>query len=197
MALIPDYAGIKDGSIDYTKLLNTKNPTIVQIGANDGIVGEEYGLQEILETLEDFNLFLIEPIPAFFDNLIKVYGKYKNKVNYLNFAISDYDGECKMVKRGGMSHIDDSGDIIAQSKTWNTFISESKITKINLLLLDCEGYEFNIMKQINFDNSERPELIRYEYHHIPNKKECDNFLKSKNYKIEYCYHDHINNKVAF
>lgn len=197
MPIKTDYAGIKTGSLDYREILNKQNPTIVQIGAHDGIVGEEYGLQETLDIIDNFSLFLVEPIISYFGNLSNVYGKYGSRVKYTNCAITDSDGICKMVDRGGMSHINESGNILVQSKTWNTFITESKITQIDLLLIDCEGYEFDILKQINFDNPEKPKIIRYEYTHIPNKQECDNFLKSKGYKIEYCYHDHSNNKVAF
>lgn len=195
MAIKEDYAGVHRKSIDYRNFVNKINPTIVQIGAHDGIVGEEYGLQEFLESISDFNLVLVEPLEKYFNNLINVYEKFKDKVKYKNYAIADTDGYVNMFDKGGMSHIDNSGNLQVKCKSWNNFILETNIKKIDLLLLDCEGYEFDIIKQINFNNL-KPKIIRYEYHHMPNKRECDKFLMSLNYKIRYCYHDHINNKTA-
>jgi len=194
MAIKQDWAGINLNSIDYRVLLND-DINIIQIGAHDGVVGEEYGLQELLKDTKNFKLFLIEPIKKYFDNLKNVYSKHGDKISYFNFAITNKDGKTKMIDRGGMSHISDIGSIEVECKKWSTFLTENNIEKIDLLLLDCEGYEFEILKNINFDKI-RPKIIRYEYFHIENKEECDNFLKSKKYDIQLCYHDHTYNKVA-
>ena len=182
--------------INYTKLINGKNPVIVQIGAHDGILGEEYGLQELLDNLEDFRLILIEPIDKFFDNLESVYGKYGNKVEYIKVAISEVNGKVNMLDQGCMSKIDNSGHIIVDSITWDKLLIDNNIDKIDLLLLDCEGYEFNILKQINFSEI-KPLVIRYEYYWIPDKEKCDSYLISNDYKIELCEYDHISNKIAY
>ena len=41
-----------------------------------------------------------------------------------------------------------------------------------------------------------PKKIRYEYCHLPNQLEVDNFLKSRKYKIELCQCDPTFNKVC-
>jgi hypothetical protein len=69
------------------------------------------------------------------------------------------------------------------------------IDTIDLLILDCEGYEFEILKSIDF-SAIKPKVIRYEYKHISNKEECDEYLISQGYRIEYCKHDHTYNKIA-
>lgn len=181
--------------IDYTKLINNDNPTIVQIGAHDGILGEEYGFQDILNSFSNFNLFLVEPLSPYFDNLINVYKKYENKVKYYKFAISDVNGIVRMKEQGCMSHISNDGNVSVESKTWNEFLKITNIKNIDLLLLDCEGYEFNILKQIDYIKT-APKVIRYEFYHIPNKEECDEYLKANKYSINYCIHDSISNKVA-
>lgn len=182
--------------INYTKLIDTKKPVIVQIGAHDGILGEEYGLQELLNNLNDFRLILIEPIDKYFDNLKLVYGKYGNKVEYIKVAISEVNGIVNMLDQGCMSKIDNNGHILVDSITWDKLLINNNINKIDLLLLDCEGYEFNILNQINFLKI-KPPVIRYEYYHIPNKEECDSFLISNGYKIELCEYDYISNKIAY
>jgi FkbM family methyltransferase len=182
--------------INYTTLVNKNTPVIVQIGAHDGVLGEEYGLQDLLNNLIDFKLFLIEPIDEFFNNLPSVYGKYGDKVQYIKCAISDKNGVINMIDQGCMSKIDDSGNIPVDSITWNKFILDNNINKVDLLVLDCEGYEFNILSQINFSEV-KPSVIRYEYFWLPNKEECDNYLTSNGYQIELCEHDHTYNKIAF
>jgi FkbM family methyltransferase len=181
--------------IDYTKLVNKKNPIIVQIGAHDGILGEEYGLQELLDNLDDFKLILVEPIEEFFNNLESVYGKYGDRVCYIKTAISEINGSVTMIDQGCMSKIDNSGTIKVDSITWEKLINYCNIDKIDLLLLDCEGYEFNILNQINFSKI-KPSLIRYEYWWIENKEECDNYLISNDYQIDLCEFDNTN-KIAF
>ena len=183
--------------IDYNDLIKKNELIIVQVGSHDGIVGEEYGLHELLERTSNFKLFLIEPIPQFFNNLVNVYGKYGDKITYCNFAITDIIGKTRMVELGGMSRIDHGGGSLeVESQTWDSFIKLYNITNIDLMLIDCEGYEFNVLQQVNYDTC-RPSVIRYEYMHIGDKEGCDNFIRSKNYKIDYCIHDHTYNKIAY
>ena len=181
--------------IDYRKLVNKENPIVVQIGAHDGILGEEYGLQELLDSFNDFKLILVEPIDEFFNNLESVYGKYGNKVKYIKSAISEINGSVNMIDQGCMSKIDNNGGIKVNSINWETFVNSYNIDKIDLLLLDCEGYEFNILNQIDFSKI-KPDVIRYEYWWIDNKDECDNYLISNGYSIKLCEFDNTN-KIAF
>lgn len=178
--------------------VNRTNPTIVQIGANDGIVGEEYGFHEFLFELNSFNLFLVEPLQRYYDNLNSIYSKFSGKtknITYCNHAITWEDGVSQMVDMGGCSQIIPGSGISVQTKSWNSFIADNNITTIDLLMLDCEGYEFNILSSINYDQIS-PKVIRYEYAHIPNKQETDDFLISKGYTIEYCETDPPFNKIA-
>lgn len=183
--------------INYLNLVNKDVPVIVQIGANDGVLGEEYGLQELLESLTDFRLILVEPIKQFFDKLPLVYGKYGDKVTYYNYAITDTNGHFNMILDEGMSKIVNGvGDIVVKGVTWEDFINDSLITNIDLLILDCEGYEFNILKQVNTQKVPI-KVIRYEYYWINDKTGCDNYLRNIGYNIDYCHHDSVYNKIAY
>jgi FkbM family methyltransferase len=164
--------------INYLNLINKNVPVIVQIGANDGVLGEEYGLQELLESLTDFRLILVEPIKEFFDKLPLVYGKYGDKVTYCNYAITDINGSFNMILDDGMSKIvNHNADIVVKGVTWEDFIEDTLINSVDLLILDCEGYEFNIIKQI--DTEKIPiKVIRYEYYWITDKIGCDNHLSN-------------------
>lgn len=187
------YNGIE--MVDYRDHVSKLKPNVVQIGSFDGVLGEEYGLQQFLESVGTFSLILVEPIPHYFSNLTNIYGKYGDMVSYCNHAISNIDGNTNMTDLGCCSFISPGSGIPVNSKTWNTFVSDMGISSIDLLLLDCEGYEFEIMKQIDYTKI-KPTVIRYEYMHIPNKQECDDFLRSQGYRVEYCIHDHTYNKIA-
>lgn len=181
---------------NYKILVKSKTPTIVQVGANDGIVGEEYGLFEWLLQLGDFKLYLIEPIKKHFDKLYDKYSVFGDKVVYCNFAITETDGMFKMSDNEGMSKIDPFGILDVYGITFEKFLFEYKISNIDLLLLDCEGYEFKILKGLDL-NKIKPTCIRYEYYWIPEKDECDSYLLRNGYSIGGCYFDDIYNKVAY
>ena len=195
MAIVKDHAGVMEGAVEWRDYVNKTNPTIVQIGSHDGVLGEEYGFQELLESIEKFRLILVEPLSPYFDNLVNIYGKYGNCVSYHKHAISEIDGTTAMVGQGCCSYVDPNGNIGIESKTWNTFVSDVLLDDIDILLLDCEGYEFKIIQGIDFSKI-KPNVIRYEYIHIPNQAECDAYLESQGYRIEYCVHDHTYNKIA-
>lgn len=183
--------------IDFKDYVNSKNPVIVQIGAHDGVVGEEYGLEEYLDSLESFDLYLIEPIEKYFNKLKEKYSKYESNSNivYCNYAISDIRGKVSMIDQGGMSKITPNGSIKVNSVKFNDFIESTGISKIDLLILDCEGYEYNILKQINYNDIEIS-CIRYEFYWINEKNECDNFLNKNGYTVNFCKYDNIYNKIA-
>lgn len=183
--------------VNYLDLINKNKPIIVQIGAHDGVLGEEYGLQTLLDQLDDFKLILVEPITEFYEKLPDTYKKYGDKVIYCNFAITEFNGEFNMVLDSGMSKIvDNGGDIKVTGVSWNYFLDSLSIKNIDLLLMDCEGYEFNILKQINYESTLIP-IIRFEDYWIVDKSECYSFLQKNGYIIDYCIHDKIYNKVAY
>jgi hypothetical protein len=63
------------------------------------------------------------------------------------------------------------------------------------LLLDCEGYEFEIISNIDYEINS-PKIIRYEYYHISEQYKLDQFLISKGYRIELDQSDPTYNKIA-
>lgn len=183
----------------FSGLENLDCPVIVQIGANDGVVGEQYGFMSWLDSLTNFKLFLCEPLHKDFNRLKEVYGKFGDKVVFCNYAITENTGETFMnldIHCSGCSFITNSGSTIVETKSWSDFIGENKIKNIDILLMDCEGYEWNIFYNcMDFDEIS-PSKIRYEYCHLPNQSEVDRFLNSRGYKIEKCQCDPIFNKIC-
>jgi FkbM family methyltransferase len=181
------------------EFVDRENPTIVQIGANDGIVGEEYGFHEFLFELNSFEVHMVEPLEKYHQMLPSTYDRFsgENKsIKYHNYAISEVEGVMQMLDLGGCSHAVSDGGIPVVSKTWKNLVDENQINKIDLLLIDCEGFEFQILKQIFETHQVFPKVIRYEYAHIPNKEETDQYLREAGYDINYCETDPPFNKIA-
>lgn len=175
--------------------VNRNVPVIVQIGANDGIVGEDYGFHEFLYELEQAKVYLLEPIPKYFNNLPSVYDKFNLDISYCNFALTSHDGVFPIYENGGQSVISNYGNLMIEGKSWNTFVDLYNISNIDLLMLDCEGYEFEILRTIDYTKI-TPKVIRYEYVHIPNYNIVDEFLVNLGYSIEFCDTDPEYNKIA-
>ena len=68
--------------------------------------------------------------------------------------------------------------------TFEELIKKHNIKKIDLLLIDTEGYDFEIIKTINFQKV-KPINIIYEHIHITNeeKRNCENYLKNLGYNL--------------
>ena len=185
--------------------INSDCPTIVQIGANDGVAGEYYGLLPFLESLNNFRLFLIEPQTKYIKYLKEIYGKFSDKVQYLNVAITESSSKFSMTDRQNCAQIvsqntdnfleDGKSRLKVDGLSWSNFLKIYNIDKIDILLMDCEGYEFNIIKQFK-DDQVIPKKIRYEYPHFNNPDEVDFYLKQMGYSIEYCLTDPCWDKVA-
>ena len=183
----------------FYRMEYTECPIIVQVGANDGVCGEQYGFMSWLDSLNDFKLFLCEPLLEDYERLKEVYKKFGDKVVYCNYAITENSGETFMdldSRDSGCSRINPSGSTKIKTKSWEEFVNENYIENIDILLIDCEGYEWNVFYNCMDFDEVSPKKIRYEYCHLPNQLEVDNFLKSRKYKIELCQCDPTFNKVC-
>ncbi len=69
--------------------------------------------------------------------------------------------------------------------TLGNIVEKYNINRLNLLQIDTEGYDFEIIKTIDFDKL-RPEMISYENQHLSNKDKemCEQLLRSQNYMIK-------------
>jgi len=76
--------------------------------------------------------------------------------------------------------------------TFNNLLSKYKITKIDLLAIDTEGYDYEIIRTIPFERI-KPKVIIYEHTHFNEivKNECSEFLKSLGYKLKITKSDTI------
>ncbi len=76
---------------------------------------------------------------------------------------------------------------IVKVLTLETIIEKYKFYEIDLLMIDTEGYDFEIIKTVPFEIV-KPSVIVYEHSHFnPDvKKQCEEFLQQKSYLLINC-----------
>lgn len=171
------------------------NDIIVQLGANDGVRCEEYGLRHIMKN-EGRNLqcHLVEPLPNVFESLKNNYKDSANDIHFYNLAIYNKDGELNFymnkdtVASSFVINKDNSTVIQVKTNTMKTFLKENNISVIDCLFLDTEGVEDTIIKELLSETSIRPRMIRYEFPHIKDNEELEDFISSYGYRITRCRH---------
>ena len=131
-----------------------------------------------------YDLLSYKPLEPYHTDL-KIIGKEcENIVNivgiYEKYEVEKYEEPRTTID------LDDKIKIKALSK-FSNLIKKHKITKLDLLHIDAEGYDFEIIKTIKL----QPKLILYEHLHLSkeDKKSCENLLKKQGYKLLDKYGD--------
>lgn len=176
----------------------------VQIGAHDGKTGDpmyshvqKYGLRGVL----------IEPQPKVFSELERNYQANKN-VRLANIAIAKTSGTTTLYTAdvpGGSLNASFVRDVTiktirakipfgtpedfimetsVKTSTFADFFREYEVQRIDLLQVDCEGYDAEIIKMFDF-NRFTPTIVNYESKHLKSseKSECEQLLKDRGYTV--------------
>ena len=189
----------------------------VQIGANDGVIYDpihrfvgQYRWQGIL----------VESSQCYFDRLKHNYTGHPGLI-FENSAISDKQGvrEFYRIKEGldflpmwcnglGTFHLDvllthkwaipNIADYLVKEQvdciTLNTLLEKHSIKHIDLLVIDTEGHDYAIIRQIDFYHI-HPKIIVYEHQYIgkTDRRKCEAMLKDHGYKLA----KHMGNTMAY
>lgn len=189
----------------------------VQIGANDGVI---YDPIFPYVTRFKWSGILIEPVPCYFDKLKHNYRGNKRLI-FDNVAISDKD-EMRDFFRiredldflpewcNGLGTFDlnillthkwaipNLEDYVVKEKvactSYESLLNRHGIKKIDLLLIDTEGYDYQILKQVNLDVT-KPAILLYEHQYIDQKERSgyENRLESFGYTVSR----HFGNTLAY
>ncbi len=178
--------------------------TFVQVGANDGI-----SFDNIYSFFCNHPCtgLAIEPLPNFFERLTLNYKDYPH-ITPLNIALhpteKEYPIYCVRPDKlqdypqwvAGIASFDKShlqkqsvkeADILTVSVPCHTFmelIQEYKIVELDYLQVDTEGFDYEIIKMIDFSLI-KPKIIKFETVHMQNanKTKCHSLLISHGYKL--------------
>jgi FkbM family methyltransferase len=158
----------------------------VQIGANDGILNDPmFGF--LKRYSENISGYLLEPIPEVYERLVSNYKEFKG-LNFLNYAIHETNSSMKLYKVKGeyekllpeftkgiasfdpehwikTTLVPDASYIEVinvECVSILKFLELSEIKSLDLLIVDTEGYDFEILSSL-LDTSLRPRIIRFEH----------------------------------
>ena len=193
--------GILDNVIEYTK-----EGIFVEVGANDGKTGSfTYNLAAI-----GWTGINIEPIPHLFNECVENHKSHKNVTN-LNCGIGEKNEEVEIYDAGTLSTIDEetystyktmdgfknmckeNKKYRIQIKKLDNILVENNINKINLLVIDVEGYEEKVLSGFDIEKY-KPEIIiieigdqKPEFVEVENMREkfkrIRKYLKEKKYSL--------------
>lgn len=179
--------------LDYKKYLSSGD-MILQVGANDGITCEDYGLRELILNKE-FLVHLVEPVPQEFEKLKINYANSQSHLIFHNIAIWDRTGNCDLVLHGPnntesslVNHENKHNAISINIPvfTFVDFITNNNLKSIDALFLDVEGVEGIIIRDLFLHTMIRPKIIRFEYAHIANLLAVKNILTENKYHVFFC-----------
>lgn len=183
------------------KHLNFRNGFFVECGGNDGYA---FDPTYYFEKFMNWGGILIEPLPrAFFYcnknrtkstvyNYALVSDKYREKdivmcdCNAMSVVKESFDGYEDWVKLGEKAQSIKSKDIMVpaitlQSLLDNYFIENEK-RNIDLLVLDVEGYEYEILQGLDFYKN-KPSYLLIEMQTDERKMEIENFIRNFGYSL--------------
>jgi FkbM family methyltransferase len=170
---------------------------VVQIGACDGLLADP-----IHAWIKQYNWrgLLVEPQRAEFERLKSTYHDYRGRLVFENAAISSTNGTCTLYRvkdsliaadwERGIASVLPPLDLerftaeVVPCMTFDALLARHNVSRIDLLQIDVEGYDFEILKLLDF-NKVHPRMIRYEHRHLrPNdKRSCQMYLKHRGYEI--------------
>lgn len=173
----------------------------IQIGAHDGIKWDP--IHEFVEKYR-WKGILVEPLEKEFSRLRQTYMSHEGLV-FENVAISNKNERRKIYKlkedkiehdwqRGIATLVPDKhkdmsamrqDDLVVEVVeciTFNTLISKHGVKHIDLLQIDTEGYDYDIIRSVDFDRIV-PQMIWYEHNHLEQqeKEQCVELLRNKGY----------------
>lgn len=122
--------------------------------------------------------------------LYTVKEEYKNEENFFKMTrIASFNKEVfqktlhnKIPTGANPDHY--TQEITVDTYSFEKFVQKYSINKIDFLQIDCEGYDWEIIKMIDF-NKFSPSAVNYESAHLNDvdRADCEDLLKLKGYQV--------------
>ena len=176
------------------KRFNRRPALIVQIGAYDGRSNDF--LSYLLLRNRKWRAILVEPVPFLFERLKSNYlsapwvscdnvaigteHKWMTFYYVAPEAEKDFPYWCTQLgsfsKEHILKHIDSIEPYVRTTEVrcepLMDFLSRHSALKLDALMIDTEGFDYDIVRQIDFDRS-RPGIIVYEHTHLSEQQRAD------------------------
>ena len=189
-------------TLDWGLLLPVEDAVIVQLGANDGIACEEYGLNRCLKE-QNHMAILVEPMSGAFANLALNYAHAASRLHFENLAIAHDRGTGKArlylsgvessLVRHRPGHEDDHE--VVRLETFQYLIDKYRLTHLDAVFMDIEGLEYNVIKDILENCTIQPNFLRYEFLLSDNIEGLDQLLMDHGYMV-FMDATHKGDKIA-
>ncbi len=184
----------------------------VQVGANDGL------LQDPLhEWIVKFDLsgLLIEPQPEMCEGLRRLYSD-RPSISVSQAAVASEDGSQSLFRvpptlpsatwMKGSASFNRSlleaqlipypeayaaiEEVVVPTKTPSTILSENGLSHVDVLIVDVEGFDYEVLKLFDVANT-LPSVIQYEHIHLSQEawEESIQMLMTAGYLIAYNFED--------
>jgi FkbM family methyltransferase len=181
--------------------------SFVQIGSNDGVVHDP--LHQVVRACGWYGV-LVEPLPPLYERLVTNYEGVPG-LAFENAAVGTVDGTSTIYSvepRPGdpywvdqiatfdrdtlQSHADvlvgveeRIVEVPVASLTLPTLVARHDLRSIDLLHVDVEGYDYEVLKQIDFSGSWAPTFIMYEREHFdrPTDRAARRMLRGAGYRL--------------
>ena len=168
----------------------------LQIGAFDGVTDDD--LREVIANYPVRGI-LVEPQPAVFKRLEERYGDHP-RLTLVNAAVDRTSGSrafyttrdqlstmASFSRQHLRKHRIPSREITAQRVECLSIpdlMTRCGFDSIDLLQIDAEGYDYEIIKSLDFDQT-RPSVIRFEFAHFSRREidECLRTLSDRGYRF--------------
>jgi FkbM family methyltransferase len=164
----------------------------VEIGANDG---EQHDHLRPMILEREWRGVMVEPVPYVFDRLVSNYGRIDRVTlenaaiadrdgrlpfyhlapvtNYRREGLPQwYDGIGSFSREAVLDHarlIPDIADRLVETLvpalTFDSLCAKHGLDVVDLVLIDTEGYDYEILQHIDFA-THRPVLVGYEHYHL-------------------------------
>jgi FkbM family methyltransferase len=187
-------------------LLSHEEFFFIQIGANDGVSNDP--IHKFIKRFE-WSGILLEPLPEVFAELQKTYAG-NSRLKLLNAALSEEDGEKTIFsirmeegvfKKAHQFSSFSKKAVLGQGRwvenveryveerqiaaiSFDTLLREAGERHIDLLLMDTEGYDYTILKMIDFKRTS-PTIVAYEHVHMSKaqQNEIASLLRDHGYRL--------------
>ncbi len=207
LSWLPEERSIEKILLKYSQ--NKKDIQFIQIGSNDGVSGDP--IVDLVKK-NDWHGILVEPVPFLFEKLKKNYEKQKENLFFENSAISKNDGKAKFYRLKQCDGPETPNwfnqlgsfnkDVVVSHKadipnfdelfleediptlSFSSLLKKYNFYKVNLIHIDTEGYDFEIIKLIDFKTIS-PDILIYEHKHLHpvDHKRSVNLLKKCGHKL--------------
>lgn len=193
---------------DYSKKKGKRKMKFIQVGANDGFTGDNiYWFIKY----HQWSGILVEPIVYLFHKLKLTYRNFSQELFFENVAIADSDEPKDFYYIDNFEKdarypewLRQLGSFNKQQVEWvengypglklktekikctslSNLVRKYNYFDLDFLYIDVEGYDFEIIKTIDFSIL-KPKLIYYEHRHLtPEDREASvKYLEGKSYNI--------------